>query len=104
MKIWFASLALLVACTSSPAPRADPAATVTTNRTPAVSKDSRNYDLFEGTSYKNDCAQDSDCVVGGCAKEVCSAEPRVVTSCIVRQDQPRDASCGCVSGQCLWYR
>jgi eight-cysteine-cluster-containing protein len=120
MKIRVTLLAFFVAtvgCTSMPEPRADlpaPGATpsgpdpspvpAAGSRTPAVPKDSPHYDLFEGTSYKNDCAKDSDCSVGGCSHEVCSAQAGVKTSCIAHADSPHDATCGCVSGQCIWYR
>lgn len=120
MKIRVALFAVLVftaGCTSAPEPRADipapgaaagspdPSPAPTSGaRTPAVPKDSAHYDLFEGTSYKNDCAADGDCNVGGCSHEVCSAQAGVKTSCIAHADSPRDATCGCVSGQCIWYR
>jgi eight-cysteine-cluster-containing protein len=105
MRIVIVSL-LAVACTSAPPPRGDvtPPSSTSTSRTPAVPKDSPHYDLFEGTSHKNDCTTDADCHVGGCSHEVCSAETRVMSSCIAHEDQPRDASCGCLAGECLWYR
>jgi eight-cysteine-cluster-containing protein len=122
MKIRFTAFAFVVflvgavGCTSAPEPRADlpapgnasspdpsPAATAGA-RTPAVPRDSAHYDLFEGTSYKNDCAKDGDCFVGGCSHEVCSAQAGVKTSCIAHADSPHDATCGCVSNQCIWYR
>lgn len=59
---------------------------------------------FEGTSFKNDCARDDDCRVGGCGGEVCTAEEGVNSVCIAYPDAPRDASCGCVKGQCVWYK
>ena len=59
---------------------------------------------FEGASFKNDCDADDDCKVGGCSSEICSAEEGVNSACVVHDDQPRDASCGCVSGACVWYR
>ncbi len=95
---WLLALLLTAACTSAPPPRADPA------RTPAVPADSPHHDLFEGTSFKNACTQDQDCHAGGCSHEVCSAEAQVMTPCMVHEDQPRDATCGCVAGQCIWYR
>jgi len=88
-------LMLLVACTPSEAAK---------NRTPAVPKDSPHYDLFEGTHYKNDCTKDGDCHAAGCGKEVCSAESKVMSPCIAYPDQPRDATCGCVEKQCVWYK
>jgi eight-cysteine-cluster-containing protein len=94
---------LLTGCTSSaPAQVAAPQAAAV--RTPAVPATSPHYDLFEGTRYKNDCASDSDCHTGGCGREVCSAETKVITMCMVLEDQPQGATCGCVSGQCIWYR
>src|SRR5262245_19771977 len=94
------ALLFLISCTSSPPPKAsDPPA----KRTPAVATDSPHYDLFEGTSYKNDCAQDADCHIGGCGHEVCSAETQVMTPCMALADAPRD-SCGCVANVCIWYR
>ena len=59
---------------------------------------------FEGPTFKNDCTGDVDCKVGGCSSEICTAEEGVNSTCEVRPDQPRDASCGCVKGQCVWYR
>lgn len=117
--VFFAVLVSTAGCPSATEPRPDnPAQRVTGSnsdggsasapaagaRTPAVPSGSPHYDLFEGTSYKNDCAEDSDCRVGGCSHEVCSAQSGVRTSCIAHEDTPRDATCGCVSGQCIWYR
>ncbi|SRR6266568_6513134 len=99
MRILLVAL-LAASCTSSPPPRADPAA----RRTPAVPADSPHHDLFEGTAYRNACTQDQDCHAEGCSHEVCSADTQVMTSCIAHEDQPRDATCGCVAGQCIWYR
>jgi len=123
--------AVIVACTSSPPTRADvpapapaaaapepapapapaPAAADAARapaaagaRTPAVPKSSPNYDLFEGTAHKNACKADADCHVGGCSHEVCSADTRVMSSCIMHDDQPRDATCGCVNSECIWFR
>ena len=73
-------------------------------RVPAVPADSPHHDLFEGVGLKNACTQDSDCHVGGCSAEICSAEEGAVSPCIVQSDQPRGASCGCVSSSCIWYR
>jgi eight-cysteine-cluster-containing protein len=59
---------------------------------------------FEGPTFKNDCAGDGDCKVGGCSSEICTAEEGVQSACVVHPDQPRDATCGCVEGACVWYR
>ena len=84
--VFFAVLISTAGCPSPTEPRPDiPAQHVAVSspdagsaaagaRTPAVPSGSPHYDLFEGTSYKNDCAEDSDCKVGGCSHEVCSAQ------------------------------
>jgi eight-cysteine-cluster-containing protein len=104
-----ASLSLLVvvtcvvACSTSSgsgrpaAPATQPA---TTSRTPLLAKDDAR---FEGPTFKNGCAVDTDCKVGGCSSEVCTAEEGVMTACVVHADQPRGASCGCLAGECQWY-
>lgn len=73
-------------------------------RTPFVSPDSPLYRRVEGIGARNMCSSDADCMRSGCSGEVCSAE-RLVTTCEVR-DWPhlQGAECGCVQGQCIWYR
>src|SRR5258708_2712577 len=100
MRLLLAALVLAACSASAPQRTVEPS----TARTPAVATGSPHHDLFEGTSYKNDCAQDPDCHADGCSKEVCSAETGVMTPCLALADQPRDATCGCVAGQCIWYR
>jgi eight-cysteine-cluster-containing protein len=97
---------LLLACSAAtPAtPASAPATAPGTTRIPAVPPTSPHYAAFEGPSFRNDCGADADCKIGGCGGELCTAEADVVTACVGYTDQPRDATCGCVSGQCLWYR
>ena len=84
---------------SSPPPAAG-------NRTAAVAKDHALYARVEGEGMANTCADDSACKTGGCSAEVCTAEEGVNTTC----DMPVDgfpsagATCGCVAGECIWYR
>lgn len=59
---------------------------------------------FEGPTFKNDCGGDGECKVGGCGGEVCTAEEGVNSVCVAYPDAPKDASCGCVKGQCVWYK
>lgn len=84
---------------------ADPAPALEEVRVPAVPADHALYARVEGASLKNDCTGDAGCYKAGCSSEVCSAEQGITTTCDV-QDWPqgKDALCGCVSGQCLWYR
>lgn len=77
----------------------------TATRTPAVSPSSPLYDRVEGAGFANDCASDAACFRAGCSSEVCSAAGDVVTTCEVQAwPQGDGASCGCVAGQCVWYR
>ena len=92
-----------------PTPVAQAAAQVPTTpeelRVPAVPADNALYGRVEGTSFKNDCTSDAACSKAGCSSEVCSAEQGITTSCDVQPwPQGSDALCGCVSGQCIWYR
>jgi eight-cysteine-cluster-containing protein len=87
-------------------PATDPApATLEEVRTPAVAADHALYARVEGSSLQNACTGDAGCYKAGCSSEVCSAQQSVTTTCEV-QDWPqgKDALCGCVSGQCVWYR
>jgi eight-cysteine-cluster-containing protein len=90
----------------NPAPEGDPAGPPGepgAERAPAVSPDHPDHDRVEGVSFPNDCSGDQDCHVGGCSAEVCSAEEGVNSTCIGKDWPSAGASCGCVSGQCLWY-
>ena len=51
-----------------------------------------------------ECQTDSDCFVGGCSSEVCSAQEGVVSTCIYKPEYDcyRQTTCGCVSGNCSW--
>jgi eight-cysteine-cluster-containing protein len=63
------------------------------------------YGRVEGTQNPGECKADADCFKGGCSSEVCSAQSDVITTCEVHEwPQGSDSSCGCVEGQCLWYR
>ena len=76
------------------------------DRTPAVAASDPLHARVEGTSFQNACQSDGQCFVGGCSSEICSAEEGVSGTC----DMPaagfpsKGASCGCVAGQCVWYR
>jgi eight-cysteine-cluster-containing protein len=75
-------------------------------RVAMVAEDHPQYAHVEGMSYENACETDADCHTGGCSSEVCSADPEVVTTCIMPAEGWASAggSCGCIEGQCTWYR
>ncbi len=75
-------------------------------RTPAVASSHAMYQRVEGTSFQNGCSRDDQCAVGGCSSEVCSAEQGVSSTCEAPAAgwPTTGASCGCVQGQCIWYR
>lgn len=69
-------------------------------RVPTVAPTHARYGRFEAPSRKNDCMQDSECMVGGCSGEVCAAES-VPSTCEALADKPK-GSCGCLDGKCQW--
>lgn len=75
-------------------------------RTAAIKADDPLYARVEGTSFKNTCASDGACMTGGCSSEVCSAEEGVNTTCEMPANgfPSQGASCGCVRGECVWFR
>ena len=86
------------ACATPGRPASSPKAPISpaAGRIKAVAADHPLYARVEGAKLKNACAGDSDCHVGGCSREVCSAEAGVVTSCEVQSWPQGDATCGCV--------
>jgi eight-cysteine-cluster-containing protein len=85
---------------------AEPGAPADGDRVLAVPAGSPHHGRVEGTSFPNACQSDADCHVGGCSSEVCSAEPGVSSTCEMPADgwPSQGASCGCVAGECSWYR
>ncbi|HJN73281.1 MAG TPA: eight-cysteine-cluster domain-containing protein [Myxococcota bacterium] len=52
-----------------------------------------------------ECAVDSDCLRGGCSREVCAPAAtiaEVMTTCEIRLCFHALKSCGCVDGVCQW--
>jgi eight-cysteine-cluster-containing protein len=86
-----------------PAPATAPASPGAPARTPAVPADHPERDLVEGKNFRNQCASDGECHIGGCSREICSAEAGVNSICIMKDWPTAGASCGCVAGECIWY-
>lgn len=54
-----------------------------------------------------ECVSDSDCGVGGCSGQVCTAASEaagVITTCEYRAEYDclKLTGCGCVNGKCAW--
>ena len=70
------------------------------------------YDIsYEGCSDSDvvigdECVQDSDCFVGGCSGQLCSAQPDAISTCewlpAYACYQGSATSCGCNNGFCGW--
>lgn len=88
----------------APTPQPDPAGGEA--RAAAVPAGHPQHARVEGTSFQNGCSADSGCFVGGCSSEVCSAEEGVSSTCEAPVDgwPTTGATCGCVAGQCIWYK
>lgn len=63
---------------------------------------------FCGSATKASCQGDADCVAGGCSGQVCgSATESIVTTCEWTDcyaAQNYGVKCGCVAGECQWYK
>jgi hypothetical protein len=89
-----------------PAPEPDPGGGGADPRSEAVPSSHPQYERVEGTSFQNGCSGDGQCFVGGCSSEVCSAEEGVSSTCEAPAAgwPTTGATCGCVRGQCIWYK
>jgi hypothetical protein len=74
------------------------------------SSEDPNYSYYEGTSGKNSCIGDQDCVISGCIESTCAAEIIEIDDdafCEVRTMSswpvPQFGSCGCIVNECQWY-
>ena len=74
------------------------------DRIRAVDRKDPLYSRVEGEGFENRCRDDSQCRRGGCSGEVCSAAEGVFTTCESREWPQGKAECGCVAGECIWYR
>ena len=77
----------------------------TSGRTPSIPSSHPLLARVEGISFQNACQADSQCFVGGCSSEICTAEQGVSGTCEAPADgwPTAGSSCGCVQGQCVWY-
>lgn len=73
-------------------------------RAVAVAGDHPLHDRVEGIAFANGCQTDKECFTGGCGAEICSANVDATSSCDVQEWPTKGATCGCVAGECLWYR
>jgi eight-cysteine-cluster-containing protein len=62
------------------------------------------HSRVEAPDRRNACDTDADCHAGGCSGEVCSAETEMITTCEWTAWPQADSPCGCVGGECIWYR
>jgi hypothetical protein len=76
------------------------------------SSDDPDYNYWEGTTGKNSCASDSDCLISGCHDSACAAEDIEIDDdefCESREFSswvgpgPPLGLCGCINGECQWY-
>lgn len=52
------------------------------------------------------CTKNSDCTPAGCSSQICSSEPKLLTTCEFAQDFPdkKVYTCGCLNKTCVWYK
>jgi len=74
-------------------------------RVAAVDPADPQLELVEQPSVANACATNDECFVSGCAQYACSAVPVLADACSdAPAFAPIGATCGCVSGACIWWR
>ncbi len=63
---------------------------------------------FCGFSTSASCTEDSDCKPTGCSNQVCGGiDEDIITTCEYRECYDAEmygVKCGCISGQCRWYK
>ena len=71
-----------------------------------------DYDYWEGTTGKNNCSSDADCLISGCHDSTCAAEDFEIDDdefCRSREFSswvgpgPPFGRCGCMDEECQWY-
>jgi eight-cysteine-cluster-containing protein len=79
-------------------------------RQPYFTPGSESYAYYEGSSVRNGCTQDQNCLISGCSGSTCAAEAVEITDngfCQEREfaqsPEPALARCGCLNGECRWY-
>jgi eight-cysteine-cluster-containing protein len=88
----------------APSPTTGEPAMPSGDRTAVVDEDHPLYGRFESSAKPGECKADTDCHVGGCSSEVCSAQEGVVTTCEVLPVRlPPGSACGCVDDTCRWW-
>lgn len=64
----------------------------------------KNYGRFELPQEKEECNTDSECFVGGCNGETCTARDDIETTCDVPEGMIGGLSCKCINKQCIWVK
>jgi eight-cysteine-cluster-containing protein len=74
------------------------------------SKENSTYkEDFCGNSTFGNCVADTDCVTGGCSREVCQSrsEEPIITTCEYKDcynTQVYNLKCGCAQNKCQWIK
>jgi len=112
MRILAALSVLALACTCPPETAREaplpPGSALHSNqasgtRQAKVPKKHPDFERVEGVGLKNQCSSDTECFVGGCEAEICTAVEGLRSTCKGRPWPSADGMCGCVVGQCQWY-
>lgn len=64
----------------------------------------KNFARFELPQNENECKYDSECFVGGCNGETCTAHEPKVTTCDVPEGMQGGLSCKCINRVCIWVK
>lgn len=64
----------------------------------------KTANVTKNVSLQPECSSDSDCFIGGCSGQLCTAKEGVMSTCEYRAEYGcvKLTSCGCVDRQCGW--
>lgn len=63
-----------------------------------------NFARFELPQVAGECRSDSQCIIGGCNGETCTAKEAKVTTCDVPKGMKSGVSCKCINQGCIWTK
>src|SRR5262245_18410810 len=91
--------------TACPEPQSPPRpAPEDPDRVPLTYDTDPDYATFEGMGFKYACVSDDVRHPSNCGNQMCSAEIVLGDVCRIDAEPPPGASCGCVRGECVWWR
>ena len=74
------------------------------NEQKSVYFNKKNYARFELPQEDGECKTDSECFVGGCNGESCTANEGIATTCDIPEGMISGLTCKCTTEKCIWTK